>query len=226
MDSALFEHLKSLVTPERFARMREVLDQRTRYITVVLEDIFQPHNASAVVRTCDALGVQDLHTITKRNTWRLNDEVSLGSAQWLDLHTYSGSDVSATGVLRTIKERGYRIIATTPHERAQSIFDLDLKKGPVALVFGTELTGISEEVFAEADEFAYIPMYGFVESFNISVSVALCLSELSHSLRRQGLDWQLSEKEKTELLGRWVRQSVKRADIIEREFLSKRAGGS
>jgi tRNA (guanosine-2'-O-)-methyltransferase len=213
-DPQLLEYLSGFVTPERLQRMRQVLAWRSRYLTVVLEDIYQPHNASAVLRTCDAFGIQDVHIIEKRNEYRVNPDVALGSAQWLSLHHYRRERADSRAVVRGLKERGYRVVATAPHASGCSIHDYPLQAGPTALVFGTELTGISSEIMQEADAFVTIPMYGFVESFNISVSVAICLSELSTRMRTEPLSWQLGDREKDQLLWVWLQNSVKHSDRI------------
>ena len=214
----LVRYLGGFVTAERLARMQEVLSHRSRYISVVLEDIFQPHNASAVLRTCDAFGIQDVHIIERKNEYRINPDVALGSAQWLSLHRYKQERADSVAVLGRLKQQGYRIVATAPHAEGHSLFDFPLADGPIALVFGTELTGISQEIIENADAFLTIPMYGFVESFNISVSVAICLSHLSTQMRTMGLPWALETGERNHLLYDWLRSSVKHSDRIIEEY--------
>lgn len=213
----LADYLASYLSAERKAKMERVLDQRTRYLTVVLEDIFQPHNASAVLRTADALGVQNVHIVEKNNSYKVNPDVALGSAQWLSLQTWRG-DSGISDCYRSLKSQGYRIVATTPHTRARSLDDLPLGDGKIALVFGTELTGLTTQAMDEADEYVYIPMYGFVESFNISVTAALCMHHLGHKLRSGSVDWRLSESERHEIWLAWLRRSIKSAPALERRF--------
>ena len=217
----LVDYLARFVTDERRARMHEVLAKRTRYLTVVVEDIYQPHNASAVLRTCDGFGVQDVHIIENRNEYRLNPGVELGTAQWLTLHRYRGVGDNTPTAIDSLRAAGYRIVATTPHTDQVALEELDLARGPVALLFGNELDGLSETALEAADEHLVIPMYGFVESFNISVSAAIVLHHLTRRMRAEAPDWQLSEKERQALLLRWLRRNVKNHAAIERQFLER-----
>ncbi len=200
--------------------MREVLDARTRYISVVLEDLYQPHNGSAVLRSCDAFGVQDVHIVERAYAYRTNPDVELGTAQWLTLHRYRGADADAAAVLEALRNAGYRTVATARRDDAVSLGALDLEAGPVALLFGTEISGLTEEMVAGADEAVWVPMHGFVESFNISVSVALCLYELTGRLRdaTSSLEWRLPEDARQELLLQWTRRSIKNVEALETRF--------
>jgi tRNA (guanosine-2'-O-)-methyltransferase len=230
---SLVEYLSSFVTPQRLDRMHQVLNQRTRYLTVVLEDIYQPHNASAVLRSCDAFGIQDVHIIEDKNAYRVNPDVELGTSQWLTMNRYratSGSKhhdpknqsptnpIPTAKAIQQLKDMGYRIVATSPDPQGYSLRDFPLDPGPIALFFGTELSGLSDYVLEHADTYVAIPMHGFVESFNISVSAALCMYDLSTRLRSSALPWQLSFEEQQEILLQWLRRSIKRADALEREF--------
>ena len=213
------EFLKDYVTPRRLKKMEEVLSFRTDYITVVLEDIYQPHNASAVLRSCDAFGVQDVHIIENRNKYRINPGVALGSSQWLTLNRYNQKGNNSLDAVRALKDNGYRIVATMPYDTDVNLEDFDLKKGKCALFFGTEMYGLSETILSEADEFMKIPMFGFVESFNISVSCAVSLHHLTHKLRSSSIPWKLSGERKEEILLDWLKSSVKNSEIYEKTFL-------
>ena len=207
--------------------MEEVLSRRTRYITVVLEDIFQPHNASAVLRSCDGFGIQDVHIIENRNSFNPNKEVDMGTSQWLSLSRSkpSGAADSCTRQsLEELKSRGYRIVATTPHTDDVDLEDFDLGAGKTAIVFGTELEGISREVEESADEFLKIPMYGFVESFNISVACALTLHHLSWKLRGSDINWKLDEEEREDIMLEWLRRTVNSAPSLEKRFNEEHPG--
>jgi len=202
--------------------MKEVLDTRTRFLTIVLEDIFQPHNASAVVRTCDCFGIQDIHVIENKNRYKVSRDVTLGSAQWVDIikHNAKGND-NTLECFRKLKENGYKVIATTPHTNdiALEDFQLDHK---TALVFGSEQTGISEVAKAHADGFVKIPMVGFTESLNISVSAAICIHQLTLKLRALEPEiWQLSPQEKESIYLKWIRRIVRKSDLLEKEFYKK-----
>jgi len=210
----LVDYLLAFVTENKKARMKEVLDNRTRHLTLILEDIYQHHNASAVVRTAEIFGVQDLHVIEKRNKFHPANGIALGSSQWIDVHHYK----TTAACLAELKQRGYRIVVTMPDPKACSLFDLPLDN-KLALVFGTEGTGITPEAMQMADEFVTIPMYGFTESYNVSVSAALCMQRIITDLHRSTIDWSLSEEEKLEIQHRWLRIIVRASAMLESEFL-------
>ncbi len=220
MKDNLITYLSAFITPARLKLFEEVLAQRTNYITVVLEDIFQPQNASAVLRTCDCFGIQNVHIIENRNEFTVDKEVALGASKWLTLHNYNQFQNNSLHSVKHLKEQGYRIVATTPHKNEQLLPDFDLSKGKTALVFGSELPGISEKIQNEADEFLKIPMYGFTESFNISVSAAIIIHHLTGKLREMPKHvWELPAQEKEDIKLQWLRKTIKRSRLLEERFL-------
>ena len=226
MQKDLIEYLSSYVTPERLDLFEKILAQRTYYFTVVLEDIYQPQNASAVLRTCDCFGIQGVHVIENRNSFRVNKEVALGSSKWLTIKKYNQPENNSLQAIRALKNKGYRIVATSPHSNDVLLEDFDLAKGKAALVFGSELPGISETILNEADEFVKIPMFGFTESFNISVSAAIVLHHLTQKMRKTpALPWQLNSREKDEIRLQWLRNTIKRSDLIEKHYQDQKTKG-
>jgi tRNA (guanosine-2'-O-)-methyltransferase len=217
-EKALEAFLEPMVNENRLKLIERILEERTRYITVVLEDIYQPHNASAVLRTCDCFGIQDVHIIENRNEYRLNPEVELGAAQWLTLFRYNKKQNNTPEAIGALKKEGYRIVAATPHRDDTLLQDFDLSRGRAAIMFGTEMRGLSEEALALADEHVRIPMSGFTESFNISVSAAIILYVLNAGLRNPELSWKLSREEQREIRLQWIKNSVKNSGKIERVF--------
>ncbi|MDF1658257.1 MAG: RNA methyltransferase [Verrucomicrobiales bacterium] len=213
----LTAYLADFVTEHKRDRIAEVLSERTRHFTVMLEDIYQPHNASACLRSCECLGVQDVHIVETRNEYRPNNEVSMGSSKWLTMHRYR----TTKSALDTVKNKGYRIVATTPNEDGYDLTTLPLDQ-PVALLFGTEEEGLTEEALAAADDTMRLPMYGFTQSYNISVTVAVSLSQLVARLRLSGVEWKLSEEEIEELTLNFYRRIIKRHDLIEETFWETR----
>jgi len=195
--------------------MKNVLQNRTRYISVVLENIFQPHNASAVLRSCDAFGIQDVHIIENSNKFSSNPAVDMGTSQWLTLQRYRNNENNSVQAIESLKSQGYRVVATTPHSNDIQLDEFDLSKGKAAFLFGTELDGLTPEALAAADEYVKIPMYGFVESFNISVCAALSLHHLVLNLHASKLNWQLSEHEQMTILHKWLKNSIKKPELHE-----------
>lgn len=218
MQVELLKYLSANITPERFALFNKIIEHRTKYITVVLEDIFQSQNASAVLRSCDCFGIQDVHIIENRNQFQLDTEVSLGSSKWLSLNKYNQEKNNSLAAIKTLKKQGYKIVATTPHINDQELPNFDITSGKIALVFGSELPGVSDTILNEADEFLKIPMFGFTESFNISVSAAIILHHLTDKLRSSEVIWELTEKEKTEIKIQWIRNTIKKSELIEKRF--------
>ena len=222
----LIEHLSGCITESRLSLFKQVLSERTRYITVVLEDIYQSHNASAVLRTCDCTGIQDVHIVEQRNEYETNGDVALGSDQWLSLHYYNegtdsyneGTD-NITSAVEELKKRGYRIVATSPHADGTTPETFDLERGKAAFMFGTELNGLTDHALELADEHIQIPMVGFTESYNISVSAAILLYHLRGRLNASSLEWKIGEEERSHLLLDWLRTSIKMSEQIEDQFL-------
>ncbi len=222
MNKELIEYLEPFVTEARVKLFDEVIYNRTRYITVVLEDIYQSQNASAVLRTSDCFGLQDIHVIENKNKYKVNPDVALGSSKWLNMIKFNTSENNTLKAINTLREKGYRIVATTPHAEDVELDHFDLEKGKVALLFGTELNGLSDAAIKNADEYLKIPMYGFTESFNISVSAAIVLHQLTLKLRSSDISWQLSDSEKEELKLHWLKQTIKKSDLLIEKFLSKK----
>lgn len=202
IDQLVRKALYDIITPNKQEMFDRIAPDRTRHLTVVLENVYQEHNASAVVRTCDCFGVQDLHIIEKNNQYKVQRDIALGAGRWVDMHNYSTGDSPTIACLTDLKNKGYSLVATTPHENDYTINDLPIDQ-PIALIFGTERRGISDEVKEMADHFVRIPMVGFTESFNVSVSVALALQALRHRLESSGLSWKLSEEEVEKLKIQW-----------------------
>jgi tRNA (guanosine-2'-O-)-methyltransferase len=220
---ALIKYLTGFVTENKMSKFRAVLPHRTRHITLALEDIYQPHNASATVRSADLFGIQDLHVIENRNRYTLSPGVSVGASKWVTIRRYNKRGEDNTGAcIDDLRERGYRIVATSPHRDEVLLHDLPIDK-PLALLFGTEETGLSPTALEMADEFVKIPQVGFTESFNISVSVAVTLYDLTMRLRDSAIDWRLSEVEQQDLLLVWIQKTLARFPQLVKSFLAERS---
>ena len=217
-DSALLEFLSQFITEERKQRFEEVLSFRTRQVTVVLEDIFQPHNASAVLRSCDLRGVQDIHIVENNYQYDVNPDVVMGSTKWLDLYRYNQAEFNTPVAFEQLHAKGYKIVATCPHRDDFTPDTLPLDQ-PVALVFGTEKLGLTDFAVENADMHVRIPMFGFTESYNISVSAALLLYSLTNRLHASlDIEWHLAEEEKNQLRLEWTRRTLSRVRQYERKF--------
>ncbi|MBN1990187.1 MAG: RNA methyltransferase [Bacteroidales bacterium] len=218
----LISFLSGFLSEERVTLFNKVLNSRTRYITVVLEDIYQSQNASAVLRTCECLGVQDVHIYENRNTFSLNPQVVKGASKWLNIQKYSSTHQPIEEVIANLRSTGYRIIATSPHINEVSATNIDLEKGKMAFFFGNEHNGLSSAVLNAADEFVTIPMVGFTESFNISVSAGIILNTLITRLNQTETNYKLSTNERNEVMYHWLSLAVKRCDLIKKRYLKER----
>jgi tRNA (guanosine-2'-O-)-methyltransferase len=221
MKSKLAKYLEQFITGNRKQIIENVLENRTRYITVMLEDIFQSQNASAVLRTCECFGIQDVHIIENQNKYVINPDVALGSNKWLNIIKYGKGENNTRIAIDALKSKGYRIVATVPGKENASLDDFCLERGKVALLFGTELNGLSDEIIKMSDEHLSIPMYGFTRSFNISVSAAIILHHLVSELKRSDIDWRLSEAERQDVKIKWLKESIRKSDILENSFMCR-----
>ena len=215
----LTEHFSQFVSEHKKAFIERVLEHRTRYVTVALEDIYQSQNASAVLRTCECLGVQNVHIIETKSEWSTNKKVLKGSDKWLDIIRYNmPKAANIEACLSLLKQQGYQIAVTDPSPDGISVEDVPIDK-PLAFVMGNELNGSSPYSMAHADLKVKIPMVGFTESLNISVSAAICLNSVLSRLRRSDIRWSLTENEKDLLRLQWYKKVVRRSELMEREFL-------
>ncbi len=216
--SNLHDYLKQFITENRKNLFAEKLKNRTRYITLVVENVFQSHNASAILRSCDCFGIQDVHVIEKNNAFSINEEIALGAQQWLTIHKYLPSPTNTTDALKILKQKGYRIIGTAFNEKAIPLETFDLTKGKFAIVVGTELTGISDDVVQMSDEFLMIPMRGFTQSLNVSVATGIILHFLTWKLFHSHIPWQLSAEEQEEIELQWLKKSIKNSEALIKNY--------
>ena len=217
-EDKLLAFLEPYISDHKKELIEEKLGYRTNHLTLILEDIYNPHNANAVVRSCECFGVQRLNVIEERNEYQLSPNVLQGSLKWIDLQRYNDSPGKNIKICyKELRASGYRIVATSPKIGSTPISELDITS-PIALAFGTELEGLTEFAISESDECVHIPMVGFTESFNISVGAALCMYELMGKLRESKVKWGLSNTELKRLRLDWYRNSVQRIEVLESEF--------
>ncbi len=214
----ILDYLLTFISENKQQKFQEIIRFRTRHITIILEDIYQPHNASAVLRSCDCFGIQNVHIIENKNKYEVNPDVALGSAKWLNLLRYNRTQNNTLDCLTALKKQGYQIVATTPHQDdfTPESFPLDRK---FALLFGTELKGLTPDALKLADKFIRIPMVGFTESLNISVSAAILLHTLMGRLHTSDIKWRLTKEEETDTLISWASAIIKKPDLIIQNFI-------
>lgn len=215
-----YSNLCEFITPQRKALLEKNITNRTNWFVPVIENIHKEQNASAVLRTCDCLGLQDVMIVENNNTFSVTDDISLGANKWLNITKYNSFKNNTKQCFDDLREKGYKIIATMPYKNDINLQDVDINQ-KTAIVFGSEVDGISKEAIDNADCFMKIPMYGFTESFNISVSAAITLHYLTDKLRNSSIDWHLSEQNQLDMLVHWTLESIKTRDRIEKEVLKR-----
>ncbi|MDR1896899.1 MAG: RNA methyltransferase [Prevotellaceae bacterium] len=213
----IISYLSQFALDKRVELMREKILNRTRYLSICVEDAFQPQNTSAILRSAEAFGVQDIHIIETTYKYNVNPDIALGSDKWVNMKKYPSTDRA----IESLKTQGYRIVATIPQQNATDLEHFDFTKGKSAIFFGTELTGLSKYAINHADEYLYIPMYGFVESLNISVAAAITMYTLTTRLRNSTLNWQLAKNEQNIILLDWLKKSIRSSDMILQRFFEK-----
>ena len=212
-DHALLNYLEGFLTENRKEGFLRVLQNRTKHFTIAMEDVYQLHNTSAVMRSCEVFGIQELNVIEQKFGKRIDSEIAMGAQKWVDVFRYN----SVQSCLDSMREKGYQIIATTPHDDSCFLHEFDITK-PSALFFGTERDGLSEEVMQQADGFLKIPMVGYTESLNISVSAAIIIQDITNRLRQSKLNWKLTPDEVLDKRLDWTRKSIKDIEFIERKY--------
>lgn len=213
LKDALFE-----IIPEnkRFL-FQKISEQRTKHLTVLLENIFQEHNASAVLRNCDCFGIQELHVIEDSNKYKVQRDIARGAGKWVDLISFNDSNNSNLNAIKYLKEKGYKIASLSPEADNYSVYNLPIEQ-PLALIFGTEWKGVSKDLKENSDYLVKIPMVGFTESFNVSVSVALTLQSLRNRLENSNINWKLTEIEQIDLQIKWCEKYIKNGEIVRNNF--------
>lgn len=216
----LKNYVSTFLTPQRLERMLQIIQRRTNYISIVLENIFQPHNASAVLRTCECFGISQVHIIENTNTYRVNPDVVLGAAQWLDIFRWKSEQSNTIRCIEYLKSHGYQIVATVVRPDATSLYDFRVHQ-KTAFLIGTEKDGLTAEACVHADTFLHIPIYGFTESFNLSVTAAIIISWVHRQLVCSDISWQLSREEQQHLFMRWIIRNVNNGYELLKKFFQQ-----
>ena len=220
LDQAYSDHISQFLSDKRKDTFDRILAQRTRHFTVILEDLYQKHNTSAIVRSCDIFGIQDVHIIENKYKSYMSNQVGKGSQKWLDFHRYREKQINTQDCIDSIKSQGYQLIATTPHNDSCLLQDFDISK-KAAFVFGVEKAGVSDMMFEQADGFLKIPMVGFTESLNVSVAAAIVLESVTTRLRDSEIKWQLTDEDKFIKKIEWMEKTIKSIKKIKERYFEE-----
>lgn len=209
-----FDYLKQFLTDERLSKIEHFSKESSDFVLPVMEDVYQFRNAAAIVRSVEACAFHHVVALEEENVFNPNLKVTKGAETWVQVEKMPNNLDS----LKEIKNRGYKILAVSPEKNATMLPDYEIKE-PIALVFGTELEGVSDEVLDFADETLAIPMYGFTKSFNVSVAAAICMYELKQKLMKSGIDYKLSHEKLLEMKIRWTVNSIRSGEELLERFL-------
>ncbi|MCZ2085730.1 MULTISPECIES: RNA methyltransferase [unclassified Kaistella] len=209
-----FEYLQQFLTDERLEKINRFAPESSDFVLPVIEDVYQFRNAAAIVRSVEACGFHKIVAMESENQFNPNLRVTKGAETWVDVERLPHSLDS----IKQIKNRGYKIVAVSPEKNATLLSDFQMTE-PVALVFGTEAEGVTDEILDFSDETLAIPMYGFTRSFNVSVAAAICVYDLKQKLMRSNLDYKLSEEKLWEMKVRWAVNSLQSGEQILAKYL-------
>ena len=207
MSEGLYKVLSEHLTPRKRELFDSIASLRTRHLTLVLEDVYQAHNSSAVLRSMESWGIQDIYAIENTNPFHMHRRIAKGAFDWLTIHQFHEHKNNTLACIQDLKSKGYKVVATALHENAIPLEELDITQ-KTAIVMGTELSGVSSTILEQADENVVIPMHGFTESLNVSVAASVIMQHLSNKLRKSNIPWQLTPEEQLELKIEWAKQSI------------------
>lgn len=211
-----YVYLQQFLTPERFQKIEYFSKESSDFVLPVVEDVYQFRNAAAIVRSAEACGFHKIVALEDENVFNPNLKVTKGADTWVEVEKMPRGLDS----LQKIKEKGHQILAVSPEKNATSLPDFVVKQ-PIALVFGTELEGITDEILDFADETLSIPMYGFTKSFNVSVAAAICMYELKQKLIQSDISYYLDEEKILHLKIRWAVNSIRSGKEILEKYLNE-----
>lgn len=217
LDEQVLEEFHNIISENKIELFEKIASERTKHLTVVMENIHHDHNASAVLRTCDCFGIQEMYTIEKNHSYKIQRDIARGAGSWVDLINYNQVDNPEKKCIDDLKAKGYKIIAACPHENDFDLNDLPIDQ-KTAIVLGTEWDGVSDEMKNMADGFVKIPMFGFTESFNVSVSAALILQDLRTRLNKSTIPFLMSKEEQIKLRIKWSTKIIRNGEGLEREI--------
>ncbi|MEG0927809.1 MULTISPECIES: TrmH family RNA methyltransferase [Chryseobacterium] len=211
-----FEYLKQFLTEERLAKIKHFSQESSDFVLPVMDDVYQFRNAAAIIRSVEACAFHKVVAMEEENVFNPNLTVTKGAETWVEVEKMPKNIAS----LQNIKDRGYKILAVSLEKNAVMLPEYEITE-PIALVFGTEQAGVSEEVIDFADETLAIPMFGFTRSYNVSVAAGICMYELKQKLLKSNIDYKLNEQKLLEMQIRWAVNSISSGKEIYAKYLAE-----
>lgn len=218
--TGLYSYLAQFLNERRLQMIDQKIVHRTRYFSILLENVFQSKNISAVLRTAECMGIQNVHIVENNNRFEYNPYVTRGADKWLTIKRYNTEINNSLIAIRKLKSEGFRIVATSPNVNGSTPENFDIQKGKFVVAFGTEWEGLSDSILQEADEFIQIPMVGYTESLNLSVSAAIVLYTLCNRLRNSQVNWQLDNSDFEEVRVQWIKSMIKKSDLLVDKYIN------
>lgn len=209
-----YEYLKQFLTDERQSKIEHFAPESSDFVLPVLEDVYQFRNAAAILRSVEACGFHKVVALQEENNFEPNLKVTKGADTWVEVEKLPRNMES----FQKIKDKGYKIVVVSLENNAKMLPEYEITE-PIALVFGTEMEGVSQEILDFADETLAIPMYGFTRSFNVSVAASLCMYELKQKLIKSDMDYKLNEEKLLRMKIRWAVNSIKSGEQILDRYL-------
>lgn len=209
-----YEYLKQFLTEERLRKIEHFAPESSDFVLPVLEDVYQFRNAAAIVRSVEACGFHKVVALQEENNFEPNLKVTKGADTWVEVEKLPRNMES----FQKIKDKGYKIVAVSLENNAKMLPDYEITE-PIALVFGTEMEGVSQEILDFADETLAIPMYGFTRSFNVSVAASICMYELKQKLMKSDIDYKLNEEKLLRKKILWTVNSIRSGQQIFEKYL-------
>lgn len=212
-----YEYLKQFLTEERLAKIEHFSQESSDFVLPVVEDVYQFRNAAAIVRSVEACGFHKVVALQEEYSFEPNLRVTKGADTWVEVEKLPRNMES----FQNIKDRGYKIVVVSLENNAKMLPEYEITE-PIALVFGTEMEGVSQEILDFADETLAIPMYGFTRSFNVSVAASICMYELKQKLIKSDIDYKLSEEKLLRMKILWAVNSMRSGQQIFEKYLREK----
>ena len=207
MNDKLYRFLSNHLSEHKRNLFDTIANDRTKHVCLVLEDLYQIQNISALFRSAESWGIQDVHVIENNNSFALHKRIAKGAGDWLSVIRYNNSPNNSEQCFNSLRKKGYQIAVTALTDDAVSLDEIDLSK-PTAMVLGTELTGASDYAISVADVKFKIPLYGFTESLNVAAAGAVIMRYSAEKIRSQNINWQLNEEELIDLKTTWAKKTI------------------
>lgn len=217
-----YDRLFDLLTEHKKNLFTTLIEYRTNHIAWLADNFYHEQNSSAIIRSADCFGYNTVFVIEDKYRFKVNEEIAMGAQKWVNTVIFQVGNVDYGQAIHAIKQSGYKLIAATPHINGLSVENLDIRK-PICIAMGSERHGHHPEILEEADGFVAIPMEGFSESLNVSVTAGVLMYTLKKRLKSEGIDWQLSDADKKRQILIWMLKTIPSAQKMVERWIQEEA---